>query len=345
MRLVLALLLAGLLTACSSGSGSTDAGFDGDLEDAGDAGAPDGTANDADAGTDQAPADLDLGRDFALLIPAGTQLCTMFLTPDVVAEHDYKARITPRPGYVRLPRDLTEFEDDWIEKLELAPDGQVATPQSAGRFYREIQGDEQDGIFSYRYQQSFATADRTYQLSVIAAFEVQSGEALRPVTELDEYVLSKGGDWYLYIGIQGEFPDQQFPREYMTCRYDLFEPGLMRLEVENGDLVELDLRLLECPPDNVCSGQAVMGEVVAASFVRDTTRREVDDFFHLGFTHKHHGNFDYSYLVLFDQPVDSIHGLWIPEPETSIAPIEVKYLDGEMNVLDVKLVSERTFNP
>jgi hypothetical protein len=317
------------LAACSSLDHKRDAGGDDGVDGTGDA--------------QEDAADTDTDEDFGLLIPAGTRMCTMFGTTDMLEEHLRKGRLTPRPGLIRLFREQDEFEDDWIDRLELAPDGAEATPVSAGTFQREIVGTELDGTYRYDFHQAFELDGRTYQVTLMAAVEVEAGTARNPLITLDEYALSNGDGSFDTFRVQGAFGEDSWPRTYFTCRFELFQRGIMDLTVDNGDRVILDLRIMDCPPDMFCAGGTAKGATVMASFTRNAENREVDDFFRLAFSHKHHGIFDYSYFVWFDEPIDLVHGLWIPEPETSIAPIQVQYLDADKGILEVGLVTERNY--
>ena len=69
---------------------------------------------------DQIPrADVDLGQNFGLQVPAGTRVCTTFSGDyqfsDAFHEYALRGRATLKPGVLILPRDQSSFAADLIE--------------------------------------------------------------------------------------------------------------------------------------------------------------------------------------------------------------------------------------
>jgi hypothetical protein len=327
LTLFACLLTGGVLAGCSSSTGKAPAD-----------GAPaDGASTDLTR-VDLAPGDAadSLGKDFGLLIPQGTRLCSMFSGTDVFSNLDSKGRVTFRAGLFRLPRDRTSFAADLVEKVELAPGPVEATPQSEGRFTRTIEGTAQSGYYRYELQQTFSHGQRRYELSLFLRFEVKDGAAARQVVTLDQGALIDDGS----VGLSGKPQGQQYGTRYTSCGHELFNKNTVTVTVANGDELVFEIRTL-IPPCNTpglsCAGGPGMGALVQTRLVRGATERSVSDFFRQVFTAQHH-TFGRSYLARFDKPVGDAHGvaLLVEKPD------ELSYLDAGLKVVSKAVISNTT---
>ncbi len=326
------LLLVLLVASCSSGGGN-DAGIgDGDP---GDSGAEDGGDRNGDAG--DKGNDVDVGEHFTLAIPAGAEICSIGGGGDVFLHFAHQVRATCKPGQVVLPREIQTFEADWIERVEVSPDGAVLAPKGPGMFTRSIKGTADDGKYYYEFVQPYELNGQDFELAARVEFTVEGGVMLDPVMTLDEETLTTG----YKIGLYVVFPDQERSGASCACGFDLLRQWGVNITTANGDIVYLRLRTVmsRCPPGMPCAGGTGEGEVVFARFERGQTVREVDDFFQTAFTAVHHLG-GQSYIVVFEQPVDAVRGIAVIRDPLGGEGKDLSYLDADLNVIGT---SEITF--
>ena len=317
MKRLLLLLLIMLVGSCSSGGGN-DAGI-GDGDDAG--------------GGD----DADVGEHFTLAIPAGAEICSIGGGGDVFKHFTHQVRAICKPGEVILPREMETFEADWIERVEVSPDGVVLAPKGPGEFTRSIQGTPDEGKYYYEFAQTWEAGGQDYELMAGAVFVVEGGIMQEPVITLDEETLSLG----YKIGLSVVFPDQEWGGASCGCGFGSLRQWGVNIDTANGDKVYVRLKTVmsRCSPDMICAGGSGEGEVVFARFERGQTVREVDEFFQTAFTAVHHLG-GQSYVVVFEQPVDAIHGIAVIRDPMGGEGEDLSYLDADLNVIET---SEITF--
>ena len=305
---------------CSGSSGSTDAGIgDGDV---------DGNGNGDD---------VDVGEYFTLLIPAGAQICSIGGGGDIFKHFNHQIRATCKTGEVVLPREMETFEADWIETVEVSPDGLMLSPKGPGTFTRLIQGTPDDGKYYFEFQQIWEANGQDYELSAGATFVVEGGVMQDPVMTLDEETLCLG----YKIGLGMVFPDAERGGGSCACGFAPLRQAGVNIETANGETVYLRLKTVmsRCPPDMICAGGSGEGEVIFARFERGQETREQSDFFKTAFTAVHHLG-GQSYIVMFDQPVDTVHGIAVIRDPMGGEGNDLSYLDADLNVIGT---SEITF--
>jgi len=310
-RLILMMMVL-LVGSCSS-NGSSDAGF----------GDGDGDGNGDGYG------DLDIGDDFGLVIPAGTQACSQAVvsgsTWDIFGEYRTKGRVTFSEGVFRLPREQESFALDWIEKVELGPDRAEPVPQGAGTFTRTIEGTADDGIYRYEYVQTYDLDGQSYTLTFKTAFVVSGGAAQTQVKTFDDAFISTADDYAtMDFMLTGEYQDGRV-HGFTTCAHTLYRDVPYDITVENGDTLHLDQKYRESGICKICPA-----EIVGAEFIRGQERREVGDFFRMAYTASQH-NWYQKFIVMFDQPVDSVCGLLVDETSMTSGAEQLKYLDADLN--------------
>jgi hypothetical protein len=311
---------------------------DGRVSDA--VGTRDAPASDAEAerdaaGADSAAADAQpepdasWGDDFTLVVPAGVQACTMdtIATGDLSRVFERKARVSFRPGSIRLFRDEAQFEADWISRVEVGRDALRAVPSGVGLFVRTVEGNAVDRSYRYVFEQTFAVDGHNWMLRIALAFEGADNSSLERVKILDARALAdreftitlkrSDGTISLYLG---------------PCDYSAYSCRVMQVTFEGGDALELDA-CSYCPPRYICKRSA--GGLRRATFTRGRTSRVQRDHFKLAYSNRHH-NWGHDSLVLFDRPVGEIHGVYLgTEPYPNFGMVKtVRYLDAELNVIE-----------
>ncbi|MFC1609737.1 hypothetical protein ACFL6C_02150 [Myxococcota bacterium] len=297
----------------------------------------DGGASDADQGDRDSPAgDWGMPDGPALLIPAGTRMCTMLSAGDVLDNHPFAARITLVPGPVRLPTGAPSFESTWIQTVELAPDGEEAQPSSPGTFQHTFDGTTDIGQHIFAFQQTFQLDTRVLEVTAQAVFEVRSGEVVDPVKVMDETQIVEDP---FTLSVAGVHDGRAVV--FSTCTYELFRVMVADIDVQNGDQITLSIRVMNppCPPGMGCAGGVFMGAIVEALFVRSADQRVATSFFQLGWTAVHHEG-GQSYLVIFDQPLGATHGLYMPRTDTGGGPGTAHYLDAGLQILSSEPITD-----
>jgi hypothetical protein len=322
MKKVLLILLMVLVGSCSS-NGSSDAGF-GDGDGDGD--------GDGNGGTD-----VDVGDDFGLVIPVGTQACSQAVVSgsawDIDGEYRTKGRVTFAEGVFRLPREQASFELDWIEKVELGPDRTEPTPQGNGTFTRTIEGTADDGIYRYEYVQAYDLNGQSYTLTFRTAFVVTGGAAEKQVKTFDDAFISTAEDFAtMDFTLTGEYQDGRV-HVYTTCLHTLYRDVPYDVTVENGDTLHMDQKFRAGDMCKICPA-----ELVGAEFARGQERREVDDFFRLAYVAGQHNWFQ-KFIIMFDQPVGTAHGLLVDETSMTSGAEQMQYLDADLNVIDTAAIT------
>jgi hypothetical protein len=272
---------------------------------------------------------VELGDDFALVIPEGTRVCSdKRSTHDVFGEYRSRMRVAFREGVVRLPPDQAEFERDWIESIELGPGRERLQPLSEGVFSRTAAAERTE----YRFRQAFSGPGGAYALEYAVRFNAAPGQARARV--FDEVYLSPpvrysadtlelrvddaaGGAWFFF-----------------TCSHDLYLPVLHRIQTADGAELTLEERSL---PSDACMLACPTG-LRRASFRRGQERREVADPFRLAFVDGQHNWFD-RFLVVFDEPVAGIHALHYFPQDRDAPEKRVEHLDGALTFLDASAVT------
>lgn len=328
MKKILLLLL--LVGSCSS-NGANDAGT-GDGDPGTDRSEDGGYEDDGGGG-----ADIDLGDDFGLLVPAGTRACSQAVvsgsTWDIFGEYATKGRVTFAAGLVRLPRDQDSVEVDWIGKVELGPDRSEPTPAGAGVFTRTIEGTAEDGTYRYEYVQAYDLDGETYTLTFETAFVVSGGTAGDPLKTFDDAFISTAeGFSTLDFTLTGEYQDGRV-HAFTTCMHTLYRDVPYDVTVENGDRLHLDQKFRTGGLYKICPA-----ELVGAAFVRGQERREVDEFFRLAYVASQHNWFQ-KFIVMFDQPVGAVHGLLVDEDDMTSGASQMQYLDADLKVIDTAAVT------
>jgi hypothetical protein len=315
-------LASGLCFSCAGASSSPDSGHsDAGTDGGADLGADPGADPGADLGGAGDPGDVDLGGGFGLIIPEGTQACTVFSSYliDTRLEIALKGRVTFKAGVVPLPTDQDSFEADFIAQLEFGRDRAIGTPKGPGVFTRAAAGAQND----YDFNQTFAVAGEDYRLSFKVTFFTGSGSK---TLTLDEALLSNEFDFRLQ-GIIGDGSDPGHQvRNYMTCRYTTWLPTPFALTATNGDTISFERRM----GGDIC--KICPTAIVDAHYTHGADTRAVTDPFRLAYAAGHHNWFE-QYLILFDAPVGDVHGLYLPGGAEGEAPATVDYLDADLNVL------------
>jgi hypothetical protein len=335
--------------------GQEDAGLDADGADGQDAG-PDG----ADGGDEGGPADVDLGRGFGLLVPDGARVCSLAGTWSAREAHRNQGRVALRPGAIVLPREAERLSADWIESVELGPEGELAFPRSEGEFVRHLQGTPENGVYTYEFVQGFQAGERALELAFGFAFEVRDDAPVDPWLVLDAQALrcdpwNPCDPWGGLACCQLRAPlmDPVYPNarelRFLTCAQEVFRRIDVRVGIAGRDELELTFR---CPDHEmviVNLGTVCPCALVAATFRRGAEQRTVEDFFRLAAVSYNHCNLSQEALVVLAEPLGEVAAVLVPGGPDSQSmgtlPTEVHYLNEDLEVLETLAVTGWATSP
>lgn len=274
--------------------------------------------------------DVDIGEGFGLVVPAGTQVCAKTWSVGIFDIYRTRGRLTFREGLVRLPLDQVGFDLDWIEKIEFGPEKTVLASIGPGTFTRYIEGTESDGYYRYEYRQSFDLHGEPYEVVYQVRFLMEGGVAVDPVLVFNEEYLSSldGHKWLNLFGFFSVTRKQYFA----TCSGELYRRIYHDIVLDNGDILHFEQRMQRLEDSNACL-EACPATVARAVFRRGQEVRVVTDVFRLAYTDGQH-NWWQEYLVVFDQPVDSVFGIYMAEEELGLKAKKVNYLDSNLNIIE-----------
>jgi len=309
-------LLSGL--ACSSGSNDGDGGIDDGAIDA-DGGDPGLDADGGDPGHEPDGGDPGQFADgLTLRIPQNLTLCNMNGAWTLLDWPYLKVRATLKAGQMNLPlpEAQDEFYMDMVERVEISPDGETIQPLDQGRFRfsRVDYGPEYPEYCVYNYTQNYQIDTEVYQLYTGFFFECEVG----PIWEL---------------------PGNMWPGFCPCHSLETYTPGKVTTTMANGDRIVFDYYYYEgCAlwiGDGLCP--MYMGDPSKGRFERGQDERVVNDFFSLALECAHHGPPRY-FLMVFDQPLDGIHGIILDHDGPT--PAEVHYLDADLSDISVSPVQD-----
>lgn len=309
------------------GGGPTEDGFDGH----------EGAYDDGDPRID-----LDLGDDFWLLVPKGTMVCGTTLYAGIFDIYRTRTRISLNEGTYRLHKDQASFSLELIQKLEFGPDKEELVPYGPGAFTRQIEGTNRDGFYRYEYRQLFNLNGEPYELVYQIRFLVENGIAVNPLMVFDEEYVSRV-EGYSFFDMVGNFSPGGSQR-YTTCKGDLYRRIHHEVSLANGDLFRIEQRMHRIEDGNACM-ERCPATIVWAVFQSGSEAREVSDAFRLAYLDGQH-NWWQEFLVVFDQPVSSVYGVYMKEEEIGKRALSVQYLDvnlqttEEISISDYKIAEE-----
>jgi len=310
----LLVLLVAAGTGCSSSSGGTDAG---DIRDAADGG------DTVDAGADL-PADEDF-NGWILVFPEDLSFCGWNalerITPPYAPFED-KLRIRLRAATVRWPLEQERAEVELIELVEVSPDGEVARPAGPGVLEVTVMTDSQRTWYGFNYRQEHQVGGR----SLNASF----GFVLRDPPATGVFQL-----------------EDVLTPEHNTCTFSQGQiEGRVEAEARNGDRVVFDYRYVlsfYCPPGMACMTPYGAGDPKRGELTRGAGQRVVDSYFRLGLACAHHGGPD-RFIMIFDQPLDGIHGVTLMPDQMGGTSYQIDYLDEQLAVSHTEPVTTITWD-
>jgi hypothetical protein len=84
-----------------------------------------------------------------------------------------------------------------------------------------------------------------------------------------------------------------------------------------------------CPPGMACLTPYGLGDPDRGEFTRGADRRVVTSYFRLGLDCMHHGGPE-RFIMIFDSPLDGIHGVTLAPVMMGDLQYELTYLDGDL---------------
>jgi hypothetical protein len=303
MRWVI-LLVFMLVSACGSTSSGVDAGDAGDAVDAGD-----------DAGGDDG-----LGG-WTLDFPAGLELCgwnALVGKAPPYAPFDHKVRLSVREVSVRWPEKQETLQVDLLDRVEVGPDGAVAAAAGPGELEARLYSDEQRTWIGFGYSQEYDLGGRPVAASF--GFVLRDTEVTGTVNVAD-----------------------LMDAEHNTCT---LRPGQTEGKVTataaNGDVVVFDYRYVLsffCPPGMACLTPYGLGDPDRGEFTRGADQRVVTSYFRLGLDCMHHGGPE-RFIMIFDNPLDGIHGVTLAPEMMGGMQYELTYLDENLASAGTSIVTD-----
>ncbi|MBN2497349.1 MAG: hypothetical protein JXR96_22350 [Deltaproteobacteria bacterium] len=245
--------------------------------------------------------------ELELYIPEGTRLCSIWGWggDSVMYNWEGKARVGLNPGAIVFPEDLDEVEADPIASLEVWP-GVSAEPLGSSAFVRSIEQVDEIEVHVYELVQSFSAEERAIDVVLRVTYEIEAGEALRPVLVLDDSTLF---DW---IGYAGTYVEDWKRVSLVSCHFEHLEERVRELQVDNGDRLTFSLRGREEEFTWPEPSMVFNFELVQTILDRGGQQRAVSDFFDLASNMNHHGCCP-SYLTRFGEPLGGVSLIWIDE--------------------------------
>jgi len=273
-------------------------------QSAGDAGMDDG-----ENGTDRGDP-IVYPDGITLRIPPNFDLCIMNGLWNQLQEPLFKFRASLHQGDWSLPLDRDQFEIDLIGQVLTSPNAEEATALGPGvfRFFRDDWGPGYPVYCIFDYRQPFQAS--------AGAFDVYFGFYLE---------CQEGAVW--------EMPDNLGPGPYPCGSLDQNTPGHVTATTANGDQIEFDYYFYEGCAKTV-------GDPSRGRFVRAQDERETTDYYGLALSCVHHG-FPRTFLMVFDQPLDGIHGVVLDDQAN---PAEVRYLDADLSPVDTQAVENIAYD-
>jgi hypothetical protein len=298
-------------------------------------------------------------QNFVLEVPQGCQVCSiMGRRVDIIETYLHKTRLELQAGVFLLPRQMDGFELDLVGLAEVRPEREVATAQQAGTVVVTLTGTPDNGVYWYSFSQLFATATEPFEVVFMMSFEVANGVAAQPRIVMDEDTFwlmamnalawqpPSGGGYGQLKGVFGDGGSGYTAAiQYLsTCDHTDYELGRFIIQMAGGDTLQLDMYFRD-PPDAMIPSCAAA--LLDAQFSKGGEQRQVSDHFRLAVSLGHH-SFYQDYLVVFDQPVQSVHAVhfYAANPYNVSHPdhvVEVNYLDSGFNTLTSETISSFEF--
>ena len=248
---------------------------------------------------------------------------------DFPASFERKGRVCFRPGLHRLYKDMRSFESDLVESVEVGPEAVVGTASGPGIFTVSPPS-QPDGDYSFEFQQEFVAGGTPFVFSLQVTFPCENSEPTVDVKTLDDaglcdrlfWTSASWGDTPIYLG---------------SCRYSLYYCGIVRFNLEGGDVLKVET-CHYCPKDWIC--KASPADMRRAEFVSGAESRYQDDYFGMVHSMRHHdwGN---DMLARFDQALGSVQAIYIGTNQypDHFGYSQATYLDGDLNVLQTRSVT------
>ena len=328
--------------ACNGSTEAADGAVDRKEDGSGDGG-QDGSDGSGQDGADSQGGDHNLEDDFGILIADGLSACSQnYVRPlDLGEVLRAKARISFRPGLIRLSRDQTSIEVDLVEKLEMGQDAEVALAQDTGKFAHRVEGSDSDGYHFYEFSQTFLAGGKTYRLTFDVYFEVKGGQALEPLLVLDAAMLDNRSDYDLLVA-RGPGLDE---KHFTSCGLASGKCQVFEMGMQGGDQLKLET-CQYCPMGYICKESLAV--IRRALFISGQEQRDLSDHFHLAQSMAHH-DWGTSIIIALPNPLGSLCGLHLhasdefyPDEDSFT---ELQYLDQNFALLEKKPISQFVIKP
>ncbi len=302
--------------------------------------------------------DFALGENFGLYIPTEIELCMRGpaignvlqaedILDDFLDDYQNAGRVTLKAGLIRLPRDKPSFEAQWIKKVEIGPQGTVAEP-SPGIFSRSLDGNEKNGIYHFRFHQTFTLESTPYTLSFTIDFVMKDGMALAPLYTLDDSFTSNYLQFTMELSTGSENTLYAPTRRYGSCKLTPYQQEIFIAATEKKEQIELTMHMKAYDPEVHCTdggcyaagGTQYYGTLTRASIkTQNGASRIVEDrtkLLYWGHPHL----FTQVFLIAFEPTFEGHRGMVVFKNGVND---KVLYLDDQWKPIDLSKITEFTW--
>jgi len=329
-------LSTAFFSGCLNAQQATDAGIDDN----------DGRADGSGDSGDISGADIQLGDDFAIIVPSAATTCTMCGGKNAVQEYYIKGRIRFRPGTIRLPRNQSSLSADLIESIEIGPEQTQATVVDSGVFTKTIENVAEGEIHQYQYRQSFLFEGEPLEIIFSTFFVVTNGLIENQTLVLDDQTISLDA-WNSYgarFRMEGRLANnsgtgpEHWTIRFSSCDYDNFDLVEIVCELAEGDSLEMRLRNLG--PVEIAGGGICPSPLEWARFRLGDAEREVADHFKLVNSIGGMHCWNQSLLIMFETKLNQVAGLYMQSLTYDGGPTEIELLDENLEPIGTKSILE-----
>ena len=224
---------------------------------------------------------------FELEISPGTVMCVPGFEgriDDVPLFLEKRALLLLQSGTLRLPKELSEFDTDLVNRLQLGPQGSQAQVIGPGRIYHTVEQGDYYIDHKYEFEQNYQYQDRYIAVSI----------------HIRASIYPKLQEEFVYL-VNARIGDQTEAIYLSDCSVIGGQPETLSFCSDLGDGLVFTGEFARGGTPSFCLGRK-------AVYSKGDQERETTDYFHLGCACSHHCD-SQALLMWFDTPIDQAHGV------------------------------------